>query len=104
MFCRRAFALDPAVADAAVADFWPDPALEPPFRELCRAQERLILPVMRAILTYLGCDPHLYDRRLTGTNFGLRLNYYPALSEADRSSGARSIGCSAWPKRWATRP
>ena len=25
----------------------------------------------------LGVDPHIYDARLTGTNFGLRLNYYP---------------------------
>jgi isopenicillin N synthase-like dioxygenase len=24
---------------------------------------------MQSLLRYLGCDPHLYDARLTGTNF-----------------------------------
>jgi isopenicillin N synthase-like dioxygenase len=30
----------------------------------------------------------LYDQRLTATNFGLRLNYYPPISEQDDGSGA----------------
>ena len=41
----------------------------------------------------LGCDPHIYDRKLTGTNFGLRLNYYPPITEEqDRSGAGRLLG------------
>src|SRR4029079_18740126 len=36
----------------------------------------------------LGCDPHIYDRKLTETNFGLRLNYYPPLTDEQDNSGA----------------
>ena len=36
----------------------------------------------------MGVDPHHYDEKLTGTNFGLRLNYYPPISDADERSGA----------------
>ena len=36
----------------------------------------------------LGCDEHLYDAKLTRTNFGQRLNYYPPLSAEDEASGA----------------
>lgn len=39
----------------------------------------------------LGCDPHLYDRKLTATNFGLRLNYYPSMSDEDDQSGAARL-------------
>jgi len=92
VFCRRAFDLGetPGYRDQ---DFWPRPGFEPLFRRLCLAQEALIRPVMQSLLTHLGCDPHLYDARLTATNFGLRLNYYPPLSEADdRSGAARLLG------------
>lgn len=85
VFCRRAFDV------ARVADFWPLPGHEPFFRTLVSAHERLILPVMQSLLTYLGCDPHLYDARLTGTNFGLRLNYYPPVSATDDASGAARL-------------
>lgn len=89
VFCRRAFALD----GGDVGGYWPRPDLEPLFRRLCAAHERLILPVMQSLLRYLGCDPHLYDRRLTGTNFGLRLNYYPPLRpEDDASAAGRLLG------------
>jgi isopenicillin N synthase-like dioxygenase len=92
VFCRRAFALG-ETPGYREQDFWPRPGFEPLFRRLCLAQESLILPVMQSLLTHLGCDPHLYDARLTGTNFGLRLNYYPPLSEADdRSGAARLLG------------
>ena len=84
VFCRRAF------GDAA-ADFWPLAEYEPFFRTLVHAHERLILPVMQSLLMSLGCDPHLYDARLTGTNFGLRLNYYPAVSPEDDASGAARL-------------
>jgi len=84
VFCRRAF--DLGHSPVRLEDFWPDPAHEAVFRRLCAANEALVLPVMQSILRYLGCDPHLYDRRLTGTNFGLRLNYYPPV-EGDSRAG-----------------
>ena len=87
VFCRRAFDLGERPGWRA-EDFWPRPALEPCFRRLCQAHEALILPVMQSLLLGLGCDPHLYDRRLTRTNFGQRLNYYPPLSALDEASGA----------------
>jgi isopenicillin N synthase-like dioxygenase len=85
VFCRRAF------APGSVADFWPLPEYEAFFRRLVQAQERLILPVMQALLTFLGCDAHLYDRQLTETNIGLRLNYYPPMSSEDDQSGAARL-------------
>jgi isopenicillin N synthase-like dioxygenase len=87
VFCRRAFDFD-ARHPVRVEEFWPRPEMEPFFRRLCLEHERLILPIMQAILTSLGEDPHLYDRRLTGTNFGLRLNYYPPIGTQDDAMGA----------------
>ncbi len=87
VFCRRAFRIDPD-RDVALADFWPRPEQEAFFRRLCQQHERLILPVMGSILSHLGCDPHLYDAKLTRTNFGQRLNYYPPMSADDEASGA----------------
>jgi len=87
VFCRRAFDLDPRRPFRA-EEFWPRPEMEPFFRGLWLQHERLILPIMRSILTYLGEDPHLYDRTLTGTNFGLRLNYYPPIGDDDDATGA----------------
>ena len=92
VFCRRAFGLDDDRSFRA-EEFWPRPALEPLFRKLCLAHEALILPVMQSLLRYLRCDPHTYDKRLTRTNFGQRLNYYPPLSSEDERSGAgRMLG------------
>jgi isopenicillin N synthase-like dioxygenase len=92
VFCRRAFDLDGA-AGFRWQEYWPDADSEPFFRQLAQAHEKLILPVMQSILRDLGCDPHLYDRRLTRTNFGQRLNYYPPLSAEDLSTGAgRMLG------------
>lgn len=92
VFCRRAFDMDDATAYDEHA-FWPQPGYEPFFRSICRAQEKLILPIMQSILRYLGCAPHLYDRRLTDTNFGFRLNYYPPLPPQEASSdGGRMLG------------
>jgi isopenicillin N synthase-like dioxygenase len=62
--------------------------MEPFFRRICQEHERLILPVMQSILLSLGCDPHLYDARLTRTNFGQRLNYYPPVAREDEAAGA----------------
>ena len=92
VFCRRAFDLD-SDSSFRPEDYWPRAGLEPFFRRLCQAHEPLILPVMQSLLRYLGCDPHLYDRKLTRTNFGQRLNYYPPLSAEDVESGAgRMLG------------
>ena len=110
VFCRRAFDLPP-VPNVILSredgprpgpspssglrmtweDFWPLPEYEPFFRKIVRAHERLILPIMQSMLAYLGCDAHLYDRKLTGTNFGLRLNYYPPMSAEDEASGAARL-------------
>lgn len=92
VFCRRAFDLDrmPGFDERA---FWPQPGFEPSFRTLIQAQEPLILPIMQSILSYLGCDPHLFDRKLAAPNFGFRLNYYPALpATREGERGGRMLG------------
>jgi isopenicillin N synthase-like dioxygenase len=92
VFCRRAFDLD-GRRDFDAKAFWPRPEHEATFRQLVSTEERLVLPIMQSILSYLGCDPHLYDEKLRATNFGFRLNYYPppaALGETP--SGGRMLG------------
>jgi len=94
VFCRRAFDMpgnrNPSYKES---DFWPKPGYEPFFRELCLQHEKLILPIMQSILRYLGADEHAYDERLTNTNFGFRLNYYPPVTTEDDASGAgRMLG------------
>lgn len=92
VFCRRAFDLD-GKQNFRAEEFWPDAKYEQAFRPVVQAHENLILPIMQSILRYLNCDPHLYDEKLTGTNFGFRLNYYPAISKEDDQSGAgRMLG------------
>ena len=83
VFCRRAFE-DPA-------SFWPMQEQAEFFRRIVDAHEQLILPVMQSLLMYLGCDAHLFDAKLTGTNFGLRLNYYPPVSDVDDATGAARL-------------
>jgi isopenicillin N synthase-like dioxygenase len=85
---RETSDIHPERADYRVDEFWPARELEEHFRRMVLAHEALILPIMQSLLLYLGADPHLYDRRITRTNVGLRLNYYPPLSEADDASGA----------------
>ena len=89
VWCRRAFAI-PQRRDAAFApeDYWPRADYEPRFRQLVLAHEALFKPVAQAMLMGLGCDPHRLDDKLTETNFGLRLNYYPPMTAAQESSGA----------------
>ena len=92
VFCRRAFDLGENDSYSE-SDFWPAPGYEPFFRSIVKEHEKLILPLMRSILTYLQCDDDLYDDKLNKTNFGFRLNYYPAISKADDESGAgRMLG------------
>lgn len=92
VFCRRAFNLDNN-PDFKAEDFWPDVAYEPKFRKLIKAYETLVKPIMQSVLTYLKIDPHCYDDKLTGNNFGFRLNYYPALKgELGKAPGGRMLG------------
>ena len=83
VFGRRAFDLDGDPAFRADA-LWPRPELEPRFRRLVQAELPLFQPIMQSILAYLGCDPHLYDRRLERAKLGLRLNYYPPVGARDQ--------------------
>ena len=94
VWCRRAFDI-PQDRDAPfrAEDYWPRAGYEPRFRRLVEAHEPLFKPIAQAIFEGLGCDPHIYDRKLTRTNFGLRLNYYPPMSEEqDRSGAGRLLG------------
>jgi isopenicillin N synthase-like dioxygenase len=92
VFCRRAFNLGEN-KDYKEEDFWPRPGYEPFFRNIILEHERLILPLMQSMLSYLGCDPNLYNEKFTKTNFGFRLNYYPPLQQVDLNSGAgRMLG------------
>lgn len=89
VFCRRAFDM-PQRRDVPFepAQFWPDVDDEREFRRLALAHEQLFKPIAQAMFQGLGVDPHIYDDKLTNTNFGLRLNYYPPVSEAEDASGA----------------
>jgi isopenicillin N synthase-like dioxygenase len=89
VWCRRAFDIPQDREEPFRAeDYWPRAEYERQFRCLVLAHEPLFKPIAQAIFQGLGCDPHIYDRRLTETNFGLRLNYYPPLTEEQDSSGA----------------
>jgi len=95
VWCRRAFDVPQRREEAPfrAGDYWPDARFEPRFRRLVLAHEQLFKPIAQAMLMGLGVDPHLLDRKLTGTNFGLRLNYYPPMSaEQDRSGAGRLLG------------
>jgi isopenicillin N synthase-like dioxygenase len=94
VWCRRAFDV-PQHRDAPfrAEDYWPRAEYERQFRRLILAHEPLFKPVAQAMLQGLGSDPHLFDEKLTGTNFGLRLNYYPPMTEEqDRSGAGRLLG------------
>jgi isopenicillin N synthase-like dioxygenase len=89
VWCRRAFDM-PQHRDRPfqAEDYWPRAQYERRFRRLALAHEALFKPIAQAMFHGLGCDPHIYDRKLTGTNFGLRLNYYPPMTAAQERSGA----------------
>jgi isopenicillin N synthase-like dioxygenase len=94
VFCRRAFDIQQVRDEPYRAeDYWPSAAHEQQFRPLVLAHEQLFKPLAQAMLQGLGCDPHLLDDKLTQTNFGLRLNYYPPMTEEqDRSGAGRLLG------------
>jgi isopenicillin N synthase-like dioxygenase len=87
VWCRRAFDMN-RDQSFRVDEFWPRLDYEPGFRRMILAHEALFKPIAQAMLMGLGCDPHLLDRQLTDTNFGLRLNYYPAMTDEQEQSGA----------------
>jgi isopenicillin N synthase-like dioxygenase len=94
VWCRRAFDV-PQHRDAPyrAEDYWPRADYQRQFRRLALAHEALFKPIAQAMFQGIGCDPHVYDEKLTGTNFGLRLNYYPPISaEQDRSGAGRLLG------------
>ncbi len=89
VWCRRAFDMPQhRDTDFRIEDFWPDAKYEKSLRRLAIAHEQLFIPIAQAMFQSLGCDPHIYDQKLTNTNFGLRLNYYPPLSDDQERSGA----------------
>lgn len=89
VLCRRAFDIEQDRKETFRAeDYWPDVKYECEFRRLVLSHEQLFIPIAQAMLQSLGCDPHVYDEKLTSTNFGLRLNYYPPMSESQRQMGA----------------
>ena len=59
---------------------------------MVQAHERLTHPIMQSVLSYLGEDPALFDERLTATNFGFRLNYYPAMTDVPEGTTGRMLG------------
>jgi isopenicillin N synthase-like dioxygenase len=94
VWCRRAYDI-PQRRDAPFRpeEYWPRAEYEPFFRRLVQAHEPLFKPIAQAMFQGIGTDPHAYDGKLTQTNFGLRLNYYPPLSEEqDRSGAGRLLG------------
>jgi isopenicillin N synthase-like dioxygenase len=89
LWCRRAFDLPQNREEPFRAeDYWPRAEYERQFRRLVLAHEPLFKPIAQAMFLGLGCDPHVYDEKLTQTNFGLRLNYYPPMTEEQARSGA----------------
>ena len=94
VWCRRAFDI-PQHREAPFrpADYWPRSEDERHFRRLVLAHEQLFKPIAQAMFQGIGVDPHIYDEKLTQTNFGLRLNYYPPMTEGqDRSGAGRLLG------------
>ena len=89
VWCRRAFDIpQPGELPFEPKNFWPKPEQERQFRRLVEAHEPLFKPIAQAMFMGLGVDPQVYDEKLTQTNFGLRLNYYPPMTDAQDGSGA----------------
>lgn len=92
VFCRRAFDIAQVRREPfRPEDYWPQPGYERQFRRLILEHEALFKPIAQAMLQGLGSDPHFLDEKLTGTNIGLRLNYYPPMSKEQDSSGAARL-------------
>lgn len=94
VWCRRAFDIPQARdGEFRAENYWPRAEYEGQFRPLVHAHEPLIKPIAQAMIQGLGVDPHLYDNKLSGTNFGLRLNHYPPMThDQDHSGAGRLLG------------
>lgn len=94
VWCRRAFDIEQdREAPFRAEDYWPHADYERAFRRLALAHEALFKPIAQAMFQGLGCDPHVYDEKLTRTNFGLRANYYPPMNaDQDQSGAGRLLG------------
>ena len=94
VWCRRAFDIPQERLEPFQPEkFWPKAEYESRLRRLVLAHEQLFKPIAQAMLQGLGCDPHVLDEKLTETNFGLRLNYYPPMTaEQDDSGAGRLLG------------
>lgn len=94
VWCRRAFDIPQERARPFMPEeFWPRAEHERHWRRLVLAHEPLFKPIAQAMFQGIGVDPHIYDEKLTRTNFGLRLNYYPPMTdEQDRSGAGRLFG------------
>lgn len=94
VWCRRAFDIPQQRKEPfRLEEYWPLAERERKARKLVLAHEKLFKPIANAMLQGIGCDPHLLDQKLTETNFGLRLNYYPPMTlEQDSSGAARLLG------------
>ena len=94
VWCRRAFDISQhREGPFRPVDYWPRADHERRLRPLVLVHEQLFKPIAQAMFMGLGLDPHVYDDKLTQTNFGLRLNYYPPMTEdQDRSGAGRLLG------------
>ena len=94
LWSRRAFDVPQRRQEPFRAEeYWPRVHYERQFRRLVLEHEKLFKPIAQAMFQGLGVDPHIYDGKLTGTNFGLRLNYYPPMTaDQDRSGAGRLLG------------
>ncbi len=89
VWCRRAFDIpQQRPAPFRPQDYWPRAEQEREFRRVVLEHEKLFKPIAQAMFQGIGIDPHVYDRKLTETNFGLRLNYYPPMTDGQDHSGA----------------
>lgn len=79
---------DDAAFDTAIP--WPSDRLRQLFKRYMAAHEALIAPITQSLLQYLGCEPTLFDERMTRCEALLRWNYYPAVPGADVGSRPRS--------------
>jgi isopenicillin N synthase-like dioxygenase len=94
VWCRRAFDIPQADGQPFRPEaYWPRAEQERLFRRLVIAHEPLFKPIAQAMFQGLGVDPRVYDGKLARTNFGLRLNYYPPMTDdQDRSGSGRLLG------------
>ena len=68
VFCRRAFMLPKGCPERdLLAKFWPNPDDELEFREVVAALQTLVKPLTRALLSYVGADPHSFDEKLVSS-------------------------------------